>query len=188
MEGPYRPLPTKVYMNGEILMAFKAPGYQNIPDQTVVLSFHNPTDSGDMTITEKWNGTVKTYKLYNIAYVKFGVSTWKNFNNDPNRAFILKRANTIAQALIDKQGHPTAPADGPGGGFSMSGSYVLGASWGDLVDTNDDYLDGVALYPGYQWNETLTYREGSYPGYPYVQTFIQNSYFWEPSINLRTRP
>ena len=126
---------------------------------------------------------------------------WKKVPYDPahpeygNNNFVIKRTNSIAQTLNPVAATPGIPpvytgapvANGPGLGFYMDGSYILGGAWG-VNDTNGVVL----LYPGtgYEsWTDsnTVTSLAGSYPlDTRYIKWNASNPYFYEPNLNMRT--
>lgn len=97
----------------------------------------------------------------------------------------LKRVNSIAQRLKSPvvgggwTGDGAIP-NGPGGGLYMDGAKVIGSSWGDP-------FVGVTLDGG-EMDDTMTYKQGSYPGKPYCSWTVQNEYFWETNIIVQTSP
>jgi len=112
-----------------------------------------------------------------------------------NNQFVIKRTNSIAQ-LINPAGIPpgvappykNAPtANGPGNGFYMDGSYILGAAWGI-----SDAYGLTLLYPGSgytSWtnDSTITALAGSYPlDRRFIKSTLNNPYSWETNLNMRT--
>ena len=170
----------QVFVSGEPLMSFKAAGYGTIPDGMVVLSFHAETDGSVFRLI---NG-VRT-QVGDITLVRGGIKGWNR-----KAQIVIKRMNSIAQNIKPVPGsNPvtyTPVPNGPGGGFNLAGSFVYGASWGD-INADDDAIDGINVFPYGQWDVGLTWQEGSYPvGNPYMGYLVQNQFFWEQYINLHT--
>ncbi len=159
-------------------MGFKAAGYGAVPDGMGIMSFH-AQDSGE--VFRLVNGNVN--QVGDITLVLAGIKGWNR-----KACIVLKRMNSIAQTFK----RTTLAPNGPGGGFRYAGSFITGASWGD-INANDDAIDGVNIFPYGQWDANVTWQEGSYPapgtpsyGSPYVGDLQQNQFFWEQNINLHT--
>jgi len=172
----------QVFVSGEPLMSFKAAGYGTIPDGMVVMSFHAETSG---SVFKSSNG-VKT-QVGDITLVRGGIRGWNR-----KAQIVIKRMNSIAQSfkpikLSSGQSTYTPAPNGPGGGFNSAGSFVEGASWGD-INADDSAIDGINIFPYGQWDAGLTWQEGSYPpkGNPYMNYLEQNQFFWEQYINLFT--
>jgi len=180
--SPYAP----VFVTGEPLMAFKAPGYGSIPDGLILLSFH-AQDTGNVFHLLA-DGSKQ--QVGDITFVRGGIKGWKR-----SACIVIKRMNSIAQNIKPASVKPynlIPTPNGPGGGFVLGNSYVRSASWGD-INGADDAIDGINVFGYGQWDTGLTWSEGSYPtprtpspGNPYVGDLQQTQYFWEQHINLHT--
>jgi len=115
----------QVFVRGEPLMGFKAAGYGTVPDGMVIMSFH-AQDSGE--VFRLVNGNVN--QVGDITLVLAGIKGWNR-----KACIVLKRMNLIAQTFK----RTTLAPNGPGGGFRYAGSFITGASWGD-INANDDPL------------------------------------------------
>lgn len=171
---PKRPMASGEYWittTWPILMGFRIPGLAGTPSGTVALSFESP--SGEETIVHYYRDPTTHQPVREVIPDCLFVCTvpgWKS-----NTSVRIKRVNSIAQDKNYLANHPTYGTPG----YAPIGSYVLNASWGDVWDL-------VTLLPGGEWTSGRTYRQGGFPGYPYVRYLTQVEYSWETMITLDT--
>lgn len=210
----------KIFITGQVLMEFETPAISRVKDKHILMHYTRPytADSnlyGNFSITlKRENGVDKnnnpTYdKTLNetsvtLFYTGGSAVSWKKAFNPAHpewgsNNFVIKRTNSIAQTINPSapiQGQPpaytNAPiANGPGLGFYMDGSYLLGGAWGV-----SDPFGVVLLYPGggfTSWTDdsTVTSLAGWYPmQYPgdnrFIKSALDNAYFSERNLNMRT--